>query len=382
MVSAGDQARLWFADELGSVAALTFDTPFDVAPGEQGPIELLELADGVGDGEQPPGSRAPVEVLSARGPPDRLAAAWTGSRGRRPGRRRPAGRRACAPPGPVERPVRRVEAGGGGSGAGWRPPPRRRRRARPRRLRRSRRRRRGPGARESRRARQRRDEDSKYPGGPSDPSGGRYGRGGRSGGPARPGLSHRPGPFFTTVAFLGAGDRLRTRRPSRRGTVARRSCRGATRATPRRSRPRGLGRRQPERRCGAVLDSSRTLTPGPARRPRLRLFEIQGWHRRRGRPVGRRWRSRTVAPRDGRVGARAPSAVHAVASLTLAGLGGAVRLLTAAPAATSVGRHRHAGPIQPLGHRGRQRRCGLLADQRRAGVPERPMTLPHHTNIT
>ena len=71
-----------------------------------------------------------VEVLSARGPPGRLAAVWTGSRGRRRPGRRPAGRRACAPPGPVERPAR-------GRGrrrrfrAGWRPPPRRRRRAPP-----------------------------------------------------------------------------------------------------------------------------------------------------------------------------------------------------------------------------------------------------------
>ena len=31
------------------------EEPFDVAAGEQGPVELFELADGVGDGEEPPG---------------------------------------------------------------------------------------------------------------------------------------------------------------------------------------------------------------------------------------------------------------------------------------------------------------------------------------
>ena len=40
-----------------SAAARTLPTPeepLDVAPGED-PVELLDLADGVGDGEQPPG---------------------------------------------------------------------------------------------------------------------------------------------------------------------------------------------------------------------------------------------------------------------------------------------------------------------------------------
>ena len=31
------------------------EEPFDVAAGEEGPVELFELADGVGDGEEPPG---------------------------------------------------------------------------------------------------------------------------------------------------------------------------------------------------------------------------------------------------------------------------------------------------------------------------------------
>ena len=33
------------------------EEPLDVAQGDQGPVEVLELADGVGDGEQPPGLR-------------------------------------------------------------------------------------------------------------------------------------------------------------------------------------------------------------------------------------------------------------------------------------------------------------------------------------
>ena len=91
----GARERLWFADELGSVAALAFDTPFDVALGEQGPVELLERADGVGDGEQPPGFAGTVEVLSARGPPgggvDGFArAAPPGTSTRRPPRLCPA----------------------------------------------------------------------------------------------------------------------------------------------------------------------------------------------------------------------------------------------------------------------------------------------------
>ena len=110
-----------------------FDTPFDVAPGEQGPVELLKLADGVGDGEKPPGFARTVEVLSAKGtagPPsgggDRFAREASAGMSDRPGRRacgRARGRWSVR----LE-----VGAGGGGSGPGWRRPPRRRRRARPR----------------------------------------------------------------------------------------------------------------------------------------------------------------------------------------------------------------------------------------------------------
>ena len=44
----------------------------DVAPGEELPVELLELADGVGDGEQPPGlcgHRAAPHRQTENGPP-------------------------------------------------------------------------------------------------------------------------------------------------------------------------------------------------------------------------------------------------------------------------------------------------------------------------
>ena len=71
-----------------------------------------------------------------------------------------------------------------------------------------------------------------------------------------------------------------------------------------------------------------------------------------GRPrvVGKGWRS-----------ASRPSAVLAVASLTSRVLAEPVGLLAAAPG--DLGRaDRHAGPIQPQVHRGRRRRCGLLAD--------------------
>ena len=40
----------------------------DVAPGEERPVELLELADGVGDGEEPPGLRGHREVLTRQRP--------------------------------------------------------------------------------------------------------------------------------------------------------------------------------------------------------------------------------------------------------------------------------------------------------------------------
>ena len=48
------------------------EEPFDVAPGEELPVELLELADGVGDGEQPPGlrgHRAGPQRQTENGPP-------------------------------------------------------------------------------------------------------------------------------------------------------------------------------------------------------------------------------------------------------------------------------------------------------------------------
>ena len=47
--------------------------------------------------------------------------------------------------------------------------------------------------------------------------------------------------------------------------------------------------------------------------------------------------------------------------LDLAGLGGAVRLLAAAPV-NFGGAYRHAGAVQPEVHRGRGRRCGVLGD--------------------
>ena len=58
-------------------AARTLPTPkpLDVAPREELPVELLELADGVGDGEDPPGFAGTVQVLTARRRTDRLAAA-------------------------------------------------------------------------------------------------------------------------------------------------------------------------------------------------------------------------------------------------------------------------------------------------------------------
>ena len=43
--------------ERGGAHLADAEEPLDVAPGEELPVELLELADGVGDGEQPPGLR-------------------------------------------------------------------------------------------------------------------------------------------------------------------------------------------------------------------------------------------------------------------------------------------------------------------------------------
>ena len=45
------------------------EEPFDVAAGEEGPVELFELADGVGDGEEPVGhsdSDQPVALRLGR----------------------------------------------------------------------------------------------------------------------------------------------------------------------------------------------------------------------------------------------------------------------------------------------------------------------------
>ena len=94
----------------------------------------LELADGVGDGEEATGaSRAPSSSSAPGGPPYRLAAAWTGSRGRRRPEVDPPSDALVAPPAWVVRPARRRGR--------WRfrgdrgPPSRRRQRARARRAR-------------------------------------------------------------------------------------------------------------------------------------------------------------------------------------------------------------------------------------------------------
>ena len=42
------------------------EEPFDVAAGEEGPVELFELADGVGDGEEPPGLWGHLRSRSTR----------------------------------------------------------------------------------------------------------------------------------------------------------------------------------------------------------------------------------------------------------------------------------------------------------------------------
>ena len=126
--------RLLVADELDSVAALAFDTPFDVAPGEQGSGRAAQaglMASGMESSHR--GFAGTVEILSAKGtagPPSgggdgfaREASAGTSDRPGRPACGRARGR---------WRVRLEVGAGGGGSGPGWRHPPRRRRRARPR----------------------------------------------------------------------------------------------------------------------------------------------------------------------------------------------------------------------------------------------------------
>ena len=96
------------------------EEPFDIAPGEQGPVELLELADGVGDGQQPPGLRG-----HRRGPQRQVAAGPSGGEVNgfaratsvwmstcRPTRRRPrlAGRASGSTSGPSAAVPGRVEA--------------------------------------------------------------------------------------------------------------------------------------------------------------------------------------------------------------------------------------------------------------------------------
>ena len=72
----GPRQGLLVADELGpegrheggGAHLADAEEPLDVAPGEELPVELLELADGVGDGEEPPGLRGHREVLTRRRP--------------------------------------------------------------------------------------------------------------------------------------------------------------------------------------------------------------------------------------------------------------------------------------------------------------------------
>ena len=177
----GPRERLLVADELGpegrheggGAHLADAEEPLDVPAREQSPVELLDLADGGGDGEKPPGLAGTAEVLSARG----RRAVWRRGRGRAGD-----GGRDVDPPAdaPVALPGRLcdgldVGAGGGGSGSAGclrlagragrgRGPPRR-----------PRRRRRGPGGRGARRA----------AGGPPDRPAPRPRRAFR--GPARPG---------------------------------------------------------------------------------------------------------------------------------------------------------------------------------------------------
>ena len=76
----------------------------------RGPVELLELADGVGDGEQSPGFAGTVEILSAKGPAGRPGGGGDGFARASVGRDvdRP-GLRACWP---------RVGGGAAGSKSG------------------------------------------------------------------------------------------------------------------------------------------------------------------------------------------------------------------------------------------------------------------------
>ena len=62
-VSSAPKARI-------SVAARARETPeerFEVAAGEQRPVERLELLDGVGKGEEPPGAGGHLTDRSTRG---------------------------------------------------------------------------------------------------------------------------------------------------------------------------------------------------------------------------------------------------------------------------------------------------------------------------
>ena len=54
--------------ERGGAHLADAEEPLDVAPREQGPVELLQLADGVRDGEEPPWLGGDLEVLTRRRP--------------------------------------------------------------------------------------------------------------------------------------------------------------------------------------------------------------------------------------------------------------------------------------------------------------------------
>ena len=117
---------------------------------------------------------------------------------------------------------------------------------------------------------------------------------------------------------------------------------------------------------GAVAEDDLSGGGGEAAPLRLAMGALgEGGRLRVGVAAGRALNGGVVADRP-RVAARpafgvAPFGRPRRRQLDLAGLGGAVGLLAAAPG--DLGRaDRHAGPIQPQVHRGRRRRCGLFAD--------------------
>ena len=73
----GPRKRLLVADELGTEGLhegggahlADAEEPLDVPACEERPVELLELADGVGDGEEPPGFRGRRSTGSSRACP-------------------------------------------------------------------------------------------------------------------------------------------------------------------------------------------------------------------------------------------------------------------------------------------------------------------------